>query len=239
MTSALMDEPRDIEHTKRKPKAKRARRLFGRLRHRNARAQRIFLACYAKTGNVSRSAKAARIDRETHQNWLKFPGLAGEDYRAAFAAAEEMAADVLEEEARRRAVTGLVRYRFDRHGNPLKHPMTGQPYYELEYSDLLMRELLKGNRPAKYRDQPKEAISVEEVVRLFAAFTAAIRAEVYAIVTDAEIATRLLSAVQVHVSKALALPDVTATAVSGSVASETQIAARSVLDAEGQGGHRG
>jgi hypothetical protein len=207
-----MDESRDSEQAKPKRQAKKARRLFGGLRHRNARAQRAFLAAYAKTGNISRSAKAARIDRDTHCNWLKFPGPAGEAYRAAFAVAEEMAADVLEEEARRRAVNGLVRFQFDRHGNPLKHPVTGKPYTETEYSDLLLRELLKGNRPAKYRDQPKEAVSVEDVVRLFAAFTAAFRAEVFSIVADAAIANRLLSAVQLRVSKALALPDVPATA---------------------------
>ncbi len=208
-----MDEPQDTEQAKPKRKTKKAPRLFRRLRHRNARAQRAFLAAFARTGNVSQSAKAARIDRDTHAHWLKFEGPAGDDYRQAFDQAKEMAADVLEQEAVRRAVHGTVRYRFDRHGNPLKHPKTDKPYYELEYSDNLLRDLLRGTRPDKYRDQPREAVSVEDVVRLFAAFTAAFRAEVFTIVADAATANRLLSAVQLRVSRALALPDVPATAV--------------------------
>lgn len=202
-----MDESRDIEQSKPKRKAKKARRLFGRLRHRNARAQRCFLAAYARTGNISQSAKAARIDRDTHNNWLNFEGPAGEDYRHAFDQAKEMAADLLEQEARRRAVEGVVQYRFTKDGKPITHPKTGKPYVEYVHSDLLMRELLKGNRPEKYRDQPKSALSVEDVVTLVTALMAGIRAEIIAAIEDRARARALLSSIQAHVSRLLAIPE--------------------------------
>jgi hypothetical protein len=126
---------------------------FADLCHPNARAQRAFLIAYAKTGIITRAAAAARVDRHSHLNWLAYDGRGGEAYRLAFSEAEEMAADVLEAEARRRAVEGLVRYRFDKQGNPLLHPLTKKPYYELEYSDALLQQQLRANRPEKYRER--------------------------------------------------------------------------------------
>ena len=220
-----MDESRDIEQAKPKRKAKRAPRVFRNLRHRNARAQRAFLIAYAKTGNVSQAAKAARISRDTHAHWLHYEGPAGEAYRLAFAEAEEMAADLLEQEARRRAVEGVVQYRFTKDGHPLKHPKTGKPYVEFVYSDLLMRELLKGNRPAKYRDQPKEALSVEDVVTLVTALMAGIRAEVIAAIEDRARARALLSSIQAHVSRLLVMPEMPALDVTAADVADPVLAA--------------
>jgi hypothetical protein len=144
--------------------------LFPDLSHPNARAQRAFLIAYARVGTVTRAATAARVDRATHQNWMKYPGPPGEAYRLAFEQAEAMAADILEDEARRRAVEGLVRYQFDRAGNPLMFPGTKKPYYELEYSDTLLLAQLKANRPDKYRERIEHTgkdggpIQVEPVV---------------------------------------------------------------------------
>ena len=55
----------------------------------------------------------------------------------------------------RRAKDGLVKYKFKRDGTPLEHPVTGEPYYELEYSDTLLIFLLKAARPHKFRDNAK------------------------------------------------------------------------------------
>src|SRR5690606_23292709 len=65
--------------------------------------KRAFLAAYAETGNISRAAQMAEIDRSTHYIWMR------EDpaYVEAFAYADQQAGDRLEEEARRRAVEGV------------------------------------------------------------------------------------------------------------------------------------
>ena len=90
----------------------------------------------------------AGIHRETHYWWLKHDPA----YAVAFAQAEEKAADALEAEARRRAINGVLRYKFDK-GRPITNPETGEPYYELEYSDTLLIFLLKGARPGRYRER--------------------------------------------------------------------------------------
>lgn len=79
----------------------------------------------------------------------------------------ESAADLLEEEARRRAYDGVRRLKFDR-GKMITIPMEDLdgapildenskpimvPYVEHEYSDTLMMFLLKGARPERYRDR--------------------------------------------------------------------------------------
>lgn len=77
------------------------------------------------------------------------------DFSVAWDEAAQMGADVLEDEARRRAVEGTLRYKFDKHGDALVHPETGQPYIEREYSDTLLIFLLKAARPDKYRERAK------------------------------------------------------------------------------------
>src|ERR1700722_3578426 len=64
--------------------------------------QRAFLAAYSETCNVSRAAKAAKIDRATHYEWMK----TNDPYKKAFEEAKEQAADALEDEAVRRAHEG-------------------------------------------------------------------------------------------------------------------------------------
>jgi hypothetical protein len=117
--------------------------------------KRAFLAAYAEFGNVSRSAKLVRIDRRRHYEWLE----ADPDYAAAFADAEEQAADVLEQEARRRAVDGLRRKKFTKDGKPIIDPETGKQYTEHEYSDTLLIFLLKGTCPEKYKDRVANEVS--------------------------------------------------------------------------------
>lgn len=111
--------------------------------------QKAFLAALAVSGNVSASAKAAKIDRTTASRRRA----ADEPFALAWAQALDEAADTLELEARRRAHDGLVRYKFNRKGDPLVFPGTQDPYYELEYSDTLLIFLLKAARPEKYRER--------------------------------------------------------------------------------------
>jgi hypothetical protein len=68
--------------------------------------------------------------------------------------AYDESADVLEAEARRRAVDGTVRKKFH-DGQPIIDPETGQQYIEREYSDTLLIFLLKGRRPEVFGDRPK------------------------------------------------------------------------------------
>jgi hypothetical protein len=125
-----------------------------------------FLAAYATCGVISRAATASGINRHCHCRWIE----EDPEYARAFADAHEEAIDVLEGEARRRAFEGLVRYKFHQ-GKPILDPKTGEPYYELEYSDTLLIFLLKGARPEKYRERMDihgqiegQAVIVESII---------------------------------------------------------------------------
>jgi len=73
--------------------------MFDHISHPKKRA---FLAAFAECGEVKQSAELADISRELHYDWKA----QDEEYAAAFAVAELLAADELEDEARRRAKKG-------------------------------------------------------------------------------------------------------------------------------------
>lgn len=99
-----------------------------------------FLTSLAKKGNVTIAAKSARIARRTAYARREVD----EEFRKAWADAIDEAADLLEEEARRRAQDGTLK-----------------PIYQggeqvgtvREYSDTLLIFLLKGARPEKYKER--------------------------------------------------------------------------------------
>jgi hypothetical protein len=99
--------------------------------------QQRFLAAYAELGNLTGAAAVAGLSRQRHYEWT-WSG--DEQYIAAFKAANEIAVEGLELEARRRAMGG---------------------------SDLLLIFLLKGLRPDMYRDNVKVDVNakVEQTVR--------------------------------------------------------------------------
>jgi hypothetical protein len=100
-----------------------------------------FLESLRKTGgNIARAARAENIDRSTAYRWREEDSAFAEQWDAAI----EDGLDDLEEEARRRAYTGLRQAVF------YKGEVVG---YEYEYSDTLMIFLLKGGRPQKYKDR--------------------------------------------------------------------------------------
>lgn len=117
--------------------------------------QNRFLVALRLTGNVSEAARAAETCRTNHYRWLT----ESEPYREAFADAYEQACDLLELEARRRAVDGVRQVKFHQ-GVPIQNPLweEGDPeherfYSEHAYSDQLLITLLKAHRPERYSDR--------------------------------------------------------------------------------------
>ncbi len=101
-----------------------------------------FLSVFAETGNVTKSAAAVGISRDLHYRWLK----EDVDYAAAFAAAELVVTELLEEEAIRRAYNGTEKPVF----------FQGVPCgFVQEYSDGLLMFLLQARNPKKYRQNAK------------------------------------------------------------------------------------
>jgi hypothetical protein len=99
-----------------------------------------FLAALAESGNVSEACKLAVVSRDCVYRLRKNDT----DFAAAWEAAIEIACDVLEKEARRRAVDGWL--------EPVHH--LGIPTsYVVKYSDTLLIFLLKGANPEKYRER--------------------------------------------------------------------------------------
>ena len=91
-------------------------------------------------GNVSEAARIAGVNRTTPDEWRA----EDRDFEEAWESALEEAADELEKEARRRAVEGVdepVYYQGEVVGSIKK------------FSDVLLIFLIKGARPAKYRER--------------------------------------------------------------------------------------
>jgi hypothetical protein len=106
----------------------------------NNNTQNSFLNYYIECGTISKAAQKAGITRQAHYNWLK-DDKSGR-YRKAYETADKMAADLLEEEAFRRAVEGdlqVVYYKGEEVGK------------RRVYSDQLLSLLLKGKKP-QYRE---------------------------------------------------------------------------------------
>lgn len=105
-----------------------------------------FISALARTGNVTVAARAARISRTAAYEKRTEDEAWGKLWDEAI----ETAGDLLEEEARRRAHTGVLK-----------------PIYQggarvgsvREYSDTLLIFLLKGARPAKYRENHRVEVS--------------------------------------------------------------------------------
>jgi transposase len=120
--------------------------------------QAAFCAAFAECGSIQRAADAVGVHRSVHYLWLK----EHPEYAEAFGEARVQAADLLVEEARRRAVEGVQRYRFNsKTGAPLIHPVTGEPYTELEYSDSLLSLLLKAHKREEFGDKVDATVKTD------------------------------------------------------------------------------
>jgi hypothetical protein len=104
-----------------------------------------FLVEFGEVGVITRAADAVGIDRNTVYYWQEHD----DGFAQAFRQAEIRSTEVLETEARRRAVEGVEKQRrvYDNRGNLVDE------YVETSYSDTLLIFLLKARAPEKYRDR--------------------------------------------------------------------------------------
>jgi hypothetical protein len=100
-----------------------------------------FLEAFVQLGNVAAACAEAGVGRRTHYDWLKDDG-----YKAVFADAVDEAADLLEGEARRRAMRGV---------QETVYHQGVECGMRTRYSDGLLVFLLKGARPEKYAERHK------------------------------------------------------------------------------------
>jgi hypothetical protein len=112
-----------------------------------AAKKRAFLAAFeVNGGNVSAAADAAGCERGLHYRWL-----AGDpEYKRQFELAVERAADVLEDEAIRRAKGGVLEPLFNRAGNLIGH--------KIRYSDQLLLASLAARRPDRWKQRNQTEI---------------------------------------------------------------------------------
>jgi hypothetical protein len=104
------------------------------------RRKNAFLAAYAKCGVLIDAAKIVGVDASLHHYWFNHDP----EYAKRFSEVAEESIQVLESEARRRAVEGTAK--------PVYH--CGRKCGEVrEYSDTLLIFLLKAARPEVYRER--------------------------------------------------------------------------------------
>ena len=112
----------------------------------NPKKRAYLSALVAAGGNKTTACKAAGISRRTPTSK---PWNDDEEYQLAFADAEIMAADKLEEEAIRRAVDGVE--------EPVGWYKGVAGGTVTRYSDTLLIFLMKGNNPQKYAEFHKHS----------------------------------------------------------------------------------
>lgn len=135
--------------------------------------QKAFLRAYTAVGSITEAAKACKMSRSSHYEWMEHEP----EYAEAFTAAQEEAVETLEAECWRRAKDGVhepVIYqgrlqflpKFDRKTKTVKiDPTTKRPIISdvpltvRKKSDVLLIFLLKALRPDKYRDNFKGEIT--------------------------------------------------------------------------------
>ena len=104
------------------------------------RRRRRSWEAFVRVHTVASACKESGTHRSTHYRWLA----ADPDYVDRFETAKDEAVELLEAEARRRALGGVER---------IKYYQGKKIGSEREYSDNLLMFLLKANRPEKYRER--------------------------------------------------------------------------------------
>jgi hypothetical protein len=119
-----------------------------------------FLQAYALVGVITAAAGEAGCNPRAHYNWMK----EDPEYPARFAAAKEEAADRLDAEIVRRAVTGYEEPVFgtiyNEAGKPLRKDVVG---HIRRYSDVLLMFRAKALRPEMYRERFDYNVKTEDV----------------------------------------------------------------------------
>jgi len=113
-----------------------------------------FLAAYRATASITRAAAAAKISRSVHYCWLERDA----DYEEQFYAADREAAQIIEDEAIRRAVEGwdkpvIYQGELSYTWNPKTRRKSTKPLTVRHFSDSILLALLKGSKPEKYKDR--------------------------------------------------------------------------------------
>jgi hypothetical protein len=101
--------------------------------------QRSFLAAFVETGGVVRASELSGVSWKAHYGWKRDDPRYLEEFERAI----EVTADRAEAELYRRAVDG--------YNKPISYKGVIEDWYT-EYSDTCLIFMLKGMRPAKYRD---------------------------------------------------------------------------------------
>lgn len=135
--------------------------------------KRAFLAAFAVIGRINKAAKAARVDRSQHYDWLRDDPA----YPSRFAEAQLRAGDAAEDEAVERAMEGVYepnvfqgRFLYpqeeyvirpetrDTKGRVIEHEERGwrdvpgsRPLGVWKKSDQLLLAILRAAKPEKYR----------------------------------------------------------------------------------------
>jgi len=119
--------------------------------------QTAFLAAFCETASITRAAKAAKVHRRLHYDWLLDPG-----YLLRFDRATDQATAILEDEAVRRANEGVPEFKYYKgqlcyrqkwNEGTLRWERYGKPLAVVRYSDALMMFMLRGLKPEKYRER--------------------------------------------------------------------------------------
>jgi hypothetical protein len=111
------------------------------------RAREAFLTALAGGASITRSCEAANIGRSTAYEWK----MADPAFAAAWDDALEAGIDLLEEEARRRAVHGVERPVVAM--GKIARNDDGSVLTIREYSDTLLALMLKAKKPQEYRER--------------------------------------------------------------------------------------
>lgn len=111
--------------------------------------QNLFLEQYVIEGTISHAARKLKMSTNLHYDWLNSDPTYPERFKAAYRECAEM----LEREARRRAIEGV--------NEPIGW-YRGEPGgFVTKYSDVLLIFLLKGAMPDKYKDRIDHSGRVE------------------------------------------------------------------------------
>lgn len=118
--------------------------------------QDAFISEFSKCGVVGRACESSGVGIKAVWERRKTSA----EFSSRYEEAKKKAGDVLKEEARRRAVDGLLRKKFGKGGEPIIDPETGKQYCEREYSDTLLIFLLKGAFPEEFRENVRQQVEV-------------------------------------------------------------------------------
>ena len=111
------------------------------------RAREVFVTTLAGGQSITKACEAARISRSTAYVWRD----ADDAFKALWDEALEAGIDLLEDEARRRAVEGVERPVVAM--GKIARNDDGSVLKIREYSDTLLALLLKAKRPDQYRER--------------------------------------------------------------------------------------